>query len=183
MSKSESARIILDEWTASLASRDRSNKNLKFNFEELFQSWKDCGAEFHDLYSSLLKEAIKAHQPSDYVTRKVYQACKKTVKKFDKSEKEFISDWNKNIENIATTSFFEFFPSPVVSLPKEKIVPNHGNMTATEYKAQRKYADQFPILDTTELEARWNDRQYNLDIEDMIKNVLGSEDEANSRAN
>lgn len=182
MEKRDTYQLILDEWVVSLPNRDRSNKSLKSNFEGLFESWKQAGASFSDLYDGLLKIAIKAHQPSTFVARKVYKSCKKAINNLDKSEKEFIEAWNKGIENTATSTFFEFFPSPV-SAPKETQPASHGNMSAAEYRAQRRYADQFPVLDTSELEARWNDRQYNLDIEDMIKNVLGGQDEANSGTN
>jgi hypothetical protein len=47
-------------------------------------------------------------------------------------------------------------------------------MSATEYKAQRRYADQFPTLNTEELVKQWRSQQeYNMDVEDVLDNVLG----------
>lgn len=182
MQKIDAYRVILDEWSSSLSSRDRTKHNIKPNFEDLFQRWKDVGGSFEELYDSFLRAAIIAHLPQPSIARRVYKILKKSVPDFDKSEKEFIASWNKNIEDIGRSTFLEFFPAPIpIALKKEQ--PSHGNMSASEYRAQRRYADQFPILDTTELEARWNDRQYNLDIEDMIKNVLGDNNEANSGTN
>lgn len=178
MEKTDKYRLILDEWIASLPNRDRSNKNIKSNFEDLFQRWKDSGACSNEVYDLHLKLAIRAHQPLPFLARKMYKNLKKSITNFDKSEKEFIDSWNKGIENTAVSTFFEFFPSHVA--PKENTI-NHGNMSANEYRAQRRYADQFPVLDTSQLEERWKNQQYNLDIDDMIKNVLGDNDEANSR--
>jgi hypothetical protein len=166
-------KLILDQWQASLKSKDRKKDSVKTNFEELFQSWKNAGASFEDLYETFLPIAIKAHLPSSSIIRNTFNTVKHYNKKFDKSEKEFSEDWNKSIHDTATSTFFEYFKSPLFDQDDEPKV--FGNMSAKEYKAQRRYAEQFPILDTTELEKQWQDSKYNLDIDDMIKNVLGEE--------
>jgi hypothetical protein len=149
------------------------------NFEELFQKWKDIDSSFDDLYEAWLPKAVKAHQPVPSVARASYKKLKQTIRELDKTEKEFIEEWNKSIEDTATETFFEFFPPPKLDEDTEPKV--FGNMSAREYKAQRRYAEQFPTLDTTELEKRWNEQQYNLDIEDLMKNILGEDsDETNS---
>jgi hypothetical protein len=51
-------------------------------------------------------------------------------------------------------------------------------MSATEYRAQRRYADQFPTLDTREAVRLWREQtEYNLDVEDVLENVLGGNNE------
>jgi len=181
MEKSKLLDIILDEWIALLPTKDRSHKNMKNNFEELFQSWKEAGATFDDLYDSLLKKAIKAHHPNTHIIKKSYKSFKRCIPNFDKTEKEFADQWIENINNIALLTFLELFKSPAKLNSKKET--SHGNMSAAEYRAQRRYADQFPVLDTSELEERWRQQQYNLDVQDMIKNVFGETDETDSGAN
>lgn len=175
MDKSKSLEIALVEWTASLKSKDRSRKSVRPNFEELFQKWKDLDGSFDELYETLLPKAIKAHQPVPSVARSMYKTLKKKGVDIDKSEKEFIEEWNSSIEATGTEVFFEFFPAtPLDHDPEPK---TFGSMSATEYRAQRRYADSFPTLNTDELVRQWREQQeYNLDVEDVLENVLGGED-------
>lgn len=172
-------KLVLDRWQASLQSKNKKKDGVKSNFEDLFQSWKSAGASFEDLYETYLPLAIKAHLPVPAIARNTYIFVKSANKKFNKTEKEFIEDWHKSIHDCATETFFEFFKAPLFDEDNEPKV--YGNMSAREYRSQRRYAEQFPILDTTELEKQWQENKYNLDIEDMIKNVLGGDkDETNS---
>lgn len=180
MSKSETYSLILEDWILSLRSKNRGKDSVQCNFEELFHSWKEAGAGFDDLYHTLLDKAIKAHYPESHLARKIYKTCKKTIPSFDKTEKEFIDSWLKGIDSVGRKAFLDIFKTPVLA---KKPDVSYGNMTASEYKAQRRYADQFPVLDTSELEERWRQQQYNLDLEDMMKNVLGDRDETNSGTN
>jgi hypothetical protein len=174
MDKSKVLDLILVEWIASLKSRDRSFKSVRPNFEDLFEKWRQQEASFDDLYETLLPRAIKAHQPISSVIKASFASLKKNVKTFKKTEKEFTEEWLKSIEDVGTSTFFEFFPPPFET--KEESEPKvFGNMSAKEYRAQRKYADQFPVLDTTDLEKRLKEQQYNLDLEDLLKHVLGEQ--------
>jgi hypothetical protein len=95
---------------------------------------------------------------------------------FEKTEKEFTDEWMSSIEGTGTEVFFEFFPATTVDHDPEPKV--YGGMSATEYRAQRRYADQFPTLDTRELVKQWKSQsEYNLDVEGTLENVLGKEDE------
>ena len=179
MDKNKIIEIAFVEWVAMLKSRDRSRKAVRPNFEDLFQKWKDAGATFDDLYEIYLPKAIKAHQPVPSVARNIYKQLRQKAM-IDKTEKEFIEEWNASIEGTGTEAFFEFFPAlPVDHDPEPKIF---GGMSATEYRAQRRYADQFPTLNTAELVKQWKAQQeYNLDVESVLENVLGGEsDETNS---
>lgn len=173
MDKSKVLELTLIEWIANLKSRDRSRKNVRPNFEELFQKWKDLDASFDDLYETLLPKAIKAHQPLPSVARSTYKSLKD---KIDKSEKEFVEEWNASIEGTGQEVFFEFFPATTLDKDDEPKV--YGNMSVTEYRAQRRYADQFPTLNTDELVKQWRSQQeYNLDVEDTLETVLGDDNE------
>lgn len=178
MDKTKSLELSLVEWTASLKSRDRSRKSVRPNFEDLFQKWKDLDATFDDLYESLLPKAIKAHQPIASVARGTYKSLKQKTS-IDKTEKEFLEEWNASIEATGMEVFFEFFPAtPIDHDPEPKVF---GSMSATEYRAQRRYADQFPTLNTDELIRQWkNQQEYNMDVDSVLENVLGEENEIDS---
>lgn len=176
MDKSKLLELALVEWIANLKSRDRSRKNVRPNFEELCNKWKNLGGSFDDLYETLLPKAIKAHQPLASVARSTFKALKS---KMDKTEKEFVDEWNSAIEGTGQEVFFEFFPATTLDQDDEPKV--YGNMSATEYNAQRRHADNYPILSTDELIKKWKEQQeYNLDVEDTLENVLGINDETNS---
>ena len=167
--------IALVEWIALLKSRDRSRKAVRPNFEDLFQKWKDLGAGFDDLYETYLPKAIKAHQPLPSVARSMYKQIKSKAS-IDNTEKEFIDEWNQSIEGTGTEVFFEFFPAtPADHDPEPKV---YGNMSATEYRAQRRYSEQFPTLDTREAVRLWREQtEYNMNVEDVLENVLGDKNE------
>ena len=177
MDKSKSLEIALVEWCASLKSRDRSRKSVRPNFEELFEKWKNLDASFDDVYETLLPKAIKAHQPSSSVARSTYKMLKQKTT-IDKSEKEFVDEWNESIEATGTEAFFEFFPAmPIDHDPEPK---TFGSMSATEYRAQRRYADQFPTLNTDELVKQWrNQQEYNPIEDSILENILGDDNETN----
>lgn len=172
MDKSKALELTLIQWIAkikALPSSQRGRKFIRPNFEELFQQWKDLEGTFDDLYETLLPRAIKAHYPTVGNARGTYKSLKE---KTSLSEKEFIEEWNNSIEATGQDTFFEFFPA--TQLDKDDEPKVYGNMSATEYKAQRRYADQFPTLNTDELVKRWKEQQeYNLDVEDTLENVLG----------
>lgn len=176
MDKNKLIEIALVEWTARFKGSSKKTKDARANFEDLFQKWKDLGATFDELYDSYLPKAIKIHQPLNSVARNVY---KNISNKMGKTEKEFIDEWNDAIESAGQEAFFEFFPAtPIDHDPEPKV---YGSMSATEYKAQRRYAEQFPVLNTDELVKQWREQQeYNLDIEKVLENVLGDKDETKS---
>lgn len=175
MDKTKLIDLAFVQWVAELKSKPRGAKHVRSNFEELFENWKQIGATFDELYENYLPKAIKAHCPSSSMARGFYKNLKKTVAQFDKTEKEFIDEWNASIEAKGTEVFFEFFPAKSLDHDDEPKV--FGNMSAQEYRAQRRYADQFPTLDTTELVKQWQQQQYNIDIDTMLENVLGDEDD------
>jgi hypothetical protein len=178
MENKDTFSLILDQWRASLRSKNRKKDNIRPNFEELFQNWSSAGASFDDLYEDLLPKAISAHQPHSSVIRETYRALKASNKRFNKTEKELTEEWNKGIHDLATETFFEFFKPPSFDQDDEPKV--YGSMSLKEYRAQRRYAEQFPTIKTDNLVKQWHDNSaQNLDIEEMIKSVLGDENEDN----
>lgn len=168
--------LILEKWIASLKFKDRSFGNVANNFEELFEELKVADATFEEAHAILAK-AIKAHLPAPAVARNAYKSLK-AIGKVDLSFQEYIEEWHKSISDVATDSFYVWYP--IETDDEDKEPPVYGNMSVKEYRKQRAYADSFPTLDTTELETRMKNRQYNLDIEDLIENILGNKDETNS---
>lgn len=179
MEKNKTIELIFIEWKASLKSRDRSQKSVKPNFEDLFIKWKSAEASFDSLYENWLPKAIKAHQPVASVARSTHKKFKKLLVNFDKTEKEFVDEWNQSIEDVATQTFFEFFPA--TRLDDDNNEPKvYGSMSAKEYNLQRRYMESIPILDTTELEKEWRRESQSLDLDELLINVLGSNNEINS---
>lgn len=179
MEPNKAIELVFAEWIAKLKAAkpsERARKTVRPNFENLFQKWKDVGATFDELYEIWLPKAIKAHQPVPSKIRSTWKGFKSTIPGFDKSEAEFTEEWTNSIEATGTEVFFEFFPAmPVDHDPEPKV---YGNMSETEYKAQRRYADQFPTLDTRDLIKKWKEQQsYNMDVEDIMENILGDKDE------
>jgi hypothetical protein len=177
MENNNTLDLIFDQWQASLKSKGVKREHVRPNFEELFQKWQSAGASFNDLYEDRLPKAIKAHLPVSSVAKNVYLKLK-TLPKFNKSEKEFVEDWHKSIHDAATEAFFEFFKPPLFDQDDEPKV--YGSMSLKEYRAQRKYADQFPAIKTDDLVKQWGDQgKYNLEIEEMLRNVLGEDSNEN----
>lgn len=178
MEKNKLLDLAFSEWKAGFkasSGQEKKTKNARSNFENLFQRLKDLEADFNEAEPYLAK-AIKVHQPTPSRARDVYRNLHN---KMGKNEKEFVDEWNESIEAIGTDVFFELFPATTTDHDSEPKV--YGNMSATEYKAQRRYADQFPTLDTTELVKQWKIQQeYNLDVEKTLENVLGNNDETDS---
>jgi hypothetical protein len=77
------------------------------------------------------------------------------------------------IDDTATTSFHDFYKTELDE-EEEKAPKVYGNMSEKEYKAQRKHADSYPTLDTTELEKRFLERSKV--VEDItVDDVLGED--------
>jgi hypothetical protein len=168
-----SVDLIFEEWKASLKVRDRSSKSVESNFEDLFTELKNSGASFEEAYA-ILPKAVKAHAPSLGLAKNTYKNLKHSPKISQYSEKEFIDKWNDDIKDKCTAAFFSIYPRPKNKDLDDDGEPKvYGNMSAKEYRLQRKYAEQFPILNTAELERRLRDNSYN-PVEDL-KHVLGGD--------
>ena len=143
--------LVFQQWTVSLQKRDRSRNAIYGNFIELFSALRGEELALEAAYEYLPK-AIKSHLPCSSVVKSTYKKLK-TTSSLQCSEKEFEETWNKSISEKATAAFFEVFPVPLkMEAPPEQAM--FGSMTEKEYRAQRKHADEYPRLDTEELERR-----------------------------
>lgn len=149
------ARLIFEEWKASLRSKDRTEAYICSNFEELFQTLYNAGITFDEAYA-MLPAAIKAHQPVIAVVKNTYKNIKNSPKVIGLSEREFQEAWNLDIDGKGTATFFEVYKRPKTEdeLEEEERPKVFGSMSAKEYKTQRKHTDAFPILDTEMLERK-----------------------------
>lgn len=166
--------LFFQQWVASLKTRDRTRNAIYGNFEELFLGLKNSGLILESAYEYLAK-AIKAHEPTPALVRNVYRRLKATGKAFT-TEKEFYESWCKDIADKANSAFFDIFPVELEEEPVDPII--FGTMTAQEYRAQRRYAEEFPQLDLDALEKRILAADYN-PIED-ITTLLERKDSGDS---
>jgi hypothetical protein len=174
MTNQSDPSVIFQRWKALLNARDKSYGSISGNFEELFNDFKQAGVLFETAHEYLPK-AIKAHQPTASLAKSVFKARHKIGLFTD--EKGFYDSWIQDIEDKGVTAFFEIYPIKSDE-DKEEEDPEpkvFGNMSATEYKAQRKYADQFPVLNTEELEQKMQSGTY--DPTKDIAQILKKEDD------
>lgn len=165
--------LIFEEWKANLRHKDRSAASVTPNFEELFEELKKADATF-DEAKALLPKAIKAHLPHPSIAKNNYKVSKTNPKFAHMSEKEFIEQWNQDIGDKGTSAFFDIFPRPKVDPDDDGEPKVYGQMSAKEYRAQRRYADSFPRLNTEALERALVSQTYN-PVEDL-ENILGDND-------
>jgi len=165
--------LIFSEWKANLRHRDRSAPYVTANFEELLEELRKANATFEEAHA-LLPKAIKAHQASPALIKSVYKSSKTNPKVAYMTEKEFAEQWNQDIHDKATAAFFDVFPRPKVNPDDDGEPKVYGQMSAKEYRAQRRYADSFPRLNTEALERTLREQTYN-PVEDL-DNILGGKD-------
>lgn len=151
------SELLFQQWSANLATKDRSRNAVQINFEELFTALHAEGLTLEAAYEYLPK-AIKAHSPSVSLIKNTYKKLKISGG-MQTPEKEFQENWLKNISDKAHAVFFETFPVEVKTEELEG-PPIYGSMTAKEYKAQRSHANQYQVLDTEELERRMQTGAY-----------------------
>lgn len=171
--------LVFDEWKASLKERDRSAGAVSGNFEALFDELKKSNATFEEAQAYLLR-AVKAHQPTPGLAKSIYRTTAKTnAKTAAYSEKEFIDKWNQDIHDAGTNAFFDIFPRAKVDPDDDGEPKVYGHMSAKEYRAQRKYADSFPRLNTEALERALIHQTYN--PMDDLENILGDKKDGDSK--
>ena len=166
--------LIYEKWKASLREKDRSREFVSGNFDELFDAFNSAGATFEEAHA-YLQQAIKVHLPSAGLARATWKMVKTNPTNAEKTEKEFIDDWHKDIGDKATNSFYHVFP-----LPEEKDdykEPKvYGSMSAKEYKLQRRHADSYPVLDLEALEQNLQPSVYN-----PAEDILGEDGDGESK--
>jgi hypothetical protein len=168
--------LIFTEWKAGLKNRDRSAAAVAGNFDDLFNELKRANASFEEAHA-ILPKAIKAHLPPPGVAKTIYKNGKSNPKIAHYSEKEFVDQWNQDIADKGTAAFFDSFPRPKTDADDDGEPKVYGQMSAKEYRAQRRYADSFPTLDTAALErAMQRGVSYNPMEDQDLHNILGDKD-------
>jgi hypothetical protein len=142
------ANLMLERWIAELRTKDRTTANVGNNFDEIFSALYNAGISFDDAYA-LVDKAVKAHYPSASTARKVYKLKKYEWSTMDKTEREFIDDWNNSIKDIGLQVFYNYFQIEGDEAVKKK--KTYGSMSQGEYLKQRKYIDAIPVLDVNTL--------------------------------
>lgn len=134
------AELIFMKWKAELAELDRSATYLENNFDLLFYSLSKAKVSMEDALV-YLDRAIHAHMPSDAVVKNVFKRLKKNGK--SETLSEFSESWRELISSAAKRVFFSIYTIEEME-PK---ATKYGNMSASEYRKQQKYADSHPTLD------------------------------------
>jgi hypothetical protein len=170
MSCTKASRIF-EQWRASLRDRRKDSAAVSSNFDDLFFALKEAAIseeEAHDMMS----DALKAHLPTREVVKRVYQR-QKALGKAPASEQDFAASWNDFIRDEAVRSFYCFYGvKPIISEVAS------GKIPTKEYRAQREYADSFPIL--TDQEITETMAKSLASIEE-IENLFKDDDETHGR--
>lgn len=163
------ANLILEKWIAELKDKDRSRAFVASNFDDLFLTLSKAEIDF-DIVHEMIDTAARAHYPSDFIARKTYDATEKKRGSERKTYQEFIDGWKKEIKESAIQSFYAFFNN---ELPTEE-EKQYGSMSAREYRAQRKYAESFPVLTFEEIQKRM--KKMETDLTQPLDVDLGDDD-------
>ncbi len=170
MTTNNTADLILQKWTASLASKDRSTKGgAPANFDELFSELKMVGIPFEEAHA-MLPKAVKAHEPNSYIKKITWEKNKKF---FEGTQQQFIDEWIGALNITATEAFFANYPLKLND-DDDGEPKVYGNMSEAEYKRQRRYADHFPRINTDDLIKQMKERK---DLSGDLENVLGDKDD------
>ena len=145
--------LLFEQWKAQLANRDRSIASVQTNFEELFDTLRSEGLVLESAYE-YLPRAVKAHAPPAGVVKRLFKKFKVEGKTHFTTEKEFEDQWIKGIEEKANAAFFNIFPVQTKKSEEKNEPKIFGGMTEKEYRMQRKFADEFPVFSTKELEKK-----------------------------
>jgi hypothetical protein len=135
------AELIFMKWKADLADMDRSSAAMEGNFDILFFNLSRSRVSM-EAALPYLDRAIKAHSPSEYVLKSVFKQMKKNGNTSN-SLQEFETSWKEHIASAAKRVFFSIYTLEEAETKTTK----YGNMSASEYRKQQKYADSHPTLD------------------------------------
>lgn len=156
MDEIKRAKQLFDRWKVNLAkkpSSERETAKAQINFDELFYEFSINQVDFESA-QSILSDAIAAHMPSHALIEIVWQKQKTRVPGL--SKKEWVDDWRSRIEESAKAAFYTWYKIPGEEEPSHN---GTGNMSPQEYAMQRRYADSFPTISRSELEAIEEKRQ------------------------
>jgi len=162
--------LIFDRWKAALSTKNRKRENTPSNFDELFEALRNAGATLEEA-RDICPEAIKAHQPTASTAKFVWNSVRNSSQFAGVTQAEFITDWNKDIADTATSSMYVFFPIPDGG-DDDGEPKVHGKMSSREHALQSAHADSFEMVDFDEV-----DKQDGLLLEEEMLSVLGDNNE------
>ena len=135
------AELLFMKWKADLAEMDRSKPMVEGNFDLLFEQLHKAKVKMEDALPYLDK-ATKAHYPKPNIIKHTFRK----VKQFNQYEnaEDFEVSWKEFIGDAAKRVFFSIYDIDGADNNKET---KYGNMSASEYRKQQKYADSHPSID------------------------------------
>jgi hypothetical protein len=170
--------LIFEQWTVKLKTKNRDKNHVTSNFLELFEGIKSAGVSCEDAHPYVAK-AAKAHYPNVVIAKNTYKNYLKLGGKL-KNEKAFVKQWQDSIDDKALEAFYEIYnteaPPSYEDFESAKQLKQKysGTIPESEYVLLRRYADQFEVLDTKELEEQARQGGYVPLDDDVFKNnVLG----------
>lgn len=173
MSLSEKrAKLIIERWAAELEHKDRTLSAVSGNFDEVFYELWKASVDFETVHE-MLPDIVKHHLPNNFIASNTYKARKHQL---NQSFTEFMNDWKKLLKDKALQSFYSYFSVEGEDEFKEE-EKKYGNMSAQEYRRQRKYAESFPELDWRKLKAQMDEAMKNIENDlDIDVEVEGGQD-------
>ena len=138
----ENADEILDIWSRSLSSLDKSFKNTANNFDSLISELKEAKTQ-RKYAKELVAKAIDLYKPSRFIIDSTYK--RSSFFSGSMTKEEYKAQWIKKIEDEAYTVFYSYYT-------REKTVEAMiGSMSRQEYMKQISYAKSHPDVNINDV--------------------------------
>lgn len=171
-SQRRTAKLILDRWKADLTKMDRHFESVASNFDELVQNMYLAEVPF-ELAEENINAAILEHYPSNRIAKAVWKGAK-AKKQTDRDFGGYLTEWKEAINKEGKRVFYGRYKLPSDETVKEN-TKTSGSMSQKEYRTQRRYAESFPILDTSKIEVKIKGKIK--EMEDDFLTAAGEDDE------
>ena len=145
------AKLILDKWKAELTKMDRHFDSIEANFDDLVSSMHLSEVPF-ELAEENINAAILEHYPQPHLAKTIWKGSK-ARKTTDKDFNTFFNDWKKAIHSEGKNVFYSYYKLPSEETANEN-GKSMGSMSSKEHRAQQRYAESFPIIDTSKIEIK-----------------------------
>ena len=141
---------ILSSFEKRLKSLTPKDKNMKMMEEMLDDLFCDCYTQDiprEDIEPYIIKIA-KMIYPNSFISKRYYNNVRYLPKYQGISYEDFIMHWKETLDEKTYLAFINHYPEEAEAVSVKKI----GSMDAKEYKAQRKHAESYPIIDTDSIQ-------------------------------
>ncbi len=172
-SQRRTAKLILDRWKADLTQMNRSFDSVADNFDDLVSNMYLAEVPF-ELAEENINAAILEHYPSTQIAKMVWKNAK-SKKQTDLDFSAYINEWKEAISKEGKRVFYGRYKLLSDKTVKEN-TKTSGSMSQKEYRAQRRYAESFPVLDTSKIEVKIKDKIEEME-NDFMTAVTGENDE------